>query len=68
MFTRSGNGLKRVGHVRNAPSDGLLHLSGAKVYTYIIQLLIRRTLFDRICYFEARGERSGISTGACARL
>ena len=37
-----------------APFDGLLHLSGATVYTSITQLLIRRNLFDKIGLFESR--------------
>lgn len=52
IFAQSSKSLKGVSHVRKAPFDGLLHLSGATVYTSITQLLIRRTLFDRIGYFE----------------
>jgi glycosyltransferase involved in cell wall biosynthesis len=40
-------------HVRHAPFDGLLHLLGGSVYTSITQLLIRRSLFDRIGFFES---------------
>jgi hypothetical protein len=40
-------------HVRQAPFDGLLHLLGGSVYTSITQLLIRRSLFDRIGLFES---------------
>jgi hypothetical protein len=40
-------------HVRLAPFDGLLHLLGGSVYISITQLLIRRSLFDRIGYFES---------------
>lgn len=52
LFARSSNGLKHKCHIRRAPFDGLLHLSGGTVYTSITQLLIRRKLFDRIGYFE----------------
>jgi glycosyltransferase involved in cell wall biosynthesis len=48
----SGDWLDRV-HVRRAPFDGLLHLSGGSVYISITQLLIRRSLFDRIGLFES---------------
>ena len=41
-------------HVRRAPYDGLLHLTGNLVYLSITQLLIRRSLFDRIGGFEAQ--------------
>jgi len=52
IFARSSGSLLRKTHIRRAPFDGLLHLSGATVYTSITQLLVRRTLFDRIGYFE----------------
>jgi glycosyltransferase involved in cell wall biosynthesis len=38
-------------HIRKAPHDGLLHFSGITVYTSLTQLLIRRSLFDRIGLF-----------------
>lgn len=38
-------------HIRMAPHDGLLHCGVKTVYTSITQLLIRRTLFDRIGLF-----------------
>ena len=40
--------------MRRAPFDGLLHLRGRAVYTSITQLLIRRSLFDRIGHFDSR--------------
>lgn len=39
-------------HVRLAPYDGLLHLSGRHVYLSIAQLLVRRSLFDKIGLFD----------------
>lgn len=41
-------------HVRHAPYDGLLHLTGAHVYLSITQLLIRRSIFERIGEFPSR--------------
>jgi glycosyltransferase involved in cell wall biosynthesis len=41
-------------HVRRAPYDGLLHLTGQMVYQSITQLLIRRSLFSRIGCFDSR--------------
>jgi glycosyltransferase involved in cell wall biosynthesis len=38
-------------HVRRAPYDGLLQLTGQHVYLSITQLLIRRSLFSQIGYF-----------------
>ena len=38
-------------HIRLAPHDGLLHCGVKTVYTSITQLLIRRSLFDRIGLF-----------------
>src|SRR5262245_44541433 len=52
VFARSTGPLVDRLHVRRAPLDGLLHLSGDTVYTSITQLLIRRSLFDRIGFFE----------------
>ena len=39
-------------HVRRAPCDGLLHLTGRMVYQSITELLIRRSLFARIGGFS----------------
>jgi glycosyltransferase involved in cell wall biosynthesis len=52
MFARSSGSLVEQPHVRRAPFDGILHLEGGSVYTSITQLLIRRSLFDRIGFFE----------------
>ena len=41
-------------HIRKAPHDGLLHLTGAQVYLSITQLLIRRSLFLKIGNFPSR--------------
>jgi hypothetical protein len=41
-------------HIRRAPYDGLLHLSGDMVYMSVTQLLIRRSLFSKIGGFETR--------------
>jgi GT2 family glycosyltransferase len=38
-------------HIRRAPHDGVLHFSGISVYTSLTQLLIRKSLFDRIGFF-----------------
>jgi hypothetical protein len=54
VFVRSSGPLLYSPHVRRAPFDGLLHLLGGSVYVSITQLLIRRTLFDRIGGFESR--------------
>jgi hypothetical protein len=53
-FAKSSSQLLQCAHVRMAPFDGLLHLLGETVYTSLTQLLIRRSLFDRIGLFEAR--------------
>lgn len=51
-FALSSGALLNQRHVRRAPFDGLLHLLGGSVYLSITQLLIRRSLFDRIGWFE----------------
>jgi glycosyltransferase involved in cell wall biosynthesis len=52
-FGQSSGPLVSTTHVRLAPFDGLLHLLGGSVYTSITQLLIRRSLFDRIGWFQS---------------
>lgn len=54
IFARSSGPLVERVHVRKAPYDGLLHLIGGNVYVSITQLLIRRSLFDRIGLFESK--------------
>lgn len=54
LFARSSGALLNQRHIRRAPFDGLLHLSGDTVYTSITQLLIRRSLFSRTGLFEPR--------------
>ncbi len=65
-FARSSGSLLTRPHIREAPFDGLLHLLGDSVYVSITQLLIRRSLFDRIGLFQRPGGRLATSTGACA--
>jgi glycosyltransferase involved in cell wall biosynthesis len=54
IFARSANDQLHRSHVRLAPFDGFLHLAGESVYISLTQLLIRRSLFDRIGLFESR--------------
>jgi glycosyltransferase involved in cell wall biosynthesis len=46
-------------HVRRAPYDGLLYLTGGVAYVSITELLVRRTLFDRTGCFESRWGSNG---------
>ena len=46
--------LAHKAHVRKAPHDGLLQLTGRHTYLSITQLLIRRSLFSRIGNFPNR--------------
>jgi hypothetical protein len=54
IFAVSSGPLLHRLHIRQAPFDGLLHLLGGSVYISITQLLIRRTLFERVGWFESR--------------
>jgi glycosyltransferase involved in cell wall biosynthesis len=54
LFARSSRSMMDCLHIRLAPFDGLLHLYGEPVYTSITQLLIRRSLFERIGLFEPK--------------
>jgi hypothetical protein len=52
-FARSSGHLLQRPHIRRAPYDGLLHLLNSPVYISITQLLIRRSLFNRIGLFKS---------------
>lgn len=54
IFARSSGPLLDRCHVRRAPFDGLLHLGGNTVYVSITQLLVRRSLFERVGLFPGR--------------
>ena len=54
LFALSSGPLMDISHLRMAPFDALLLMSGRTVYWSITQLLIRRDLFDRIGFFESR--------------
>jgi hypothetical protein len=54
IFVRSSLGLAGSTHVRHAPFDGLLHLAGESVYVSLTQLLVRRSLFERVGLFESQ--------------
>jgi glycosyltransferase involved in cell wall biosynthesis len=58
-FAQSSGPLRDRRHIRRAPLDGLLHLMGGSVYVSITQLLIRRTLFDRVGFFESTWGSAG---------
>jgi len=47
LFARSSNEMIQKKHLRLAPFDGLLHMSGSTVYHSIAQLLIRKSLFKK---------------------
>ncbi len=60
-FAVSSGPLLHQPHRRAAPFDGVLHLLGGTVYTSITQLLIRRSLFERIGYFQRTWGSIGVS-------
>jgi len=53
MFSISSGDLISQPHIRKAPFDGMLHLLGEPIYISLTQLLIRRSLLDRIGFFES---------------
>jgi glycosyltransferase involved in cell wall biosynthesis len=58
-FSRGLGDLLNQPHVHRAPYDGMLHLLGNIIYNSITQLLIRRTLFDRIGGFLGKWGSAG---------
>ncbi len=54
IFAQSSGELLQRPHIRRAPYDGLLHLLNSPVYISVTQLLIRRSLFDRIGFFKSQ--------------
>lgn len=54
IFARSSGELLQHPHIRRAPYDGMLHLLNHPVYISVTQLLIRRSLFDRIGFFKSQ--------------
>ena len=54
LFDRSLPDLANRPHVRKAPFDGLLFLSGEQVYYSITEWLFRKSLFSKIGVFETR--------------
>jgi hypothetical protein len=48
LFARSSGDLLFVPHKRRVPLDGILCMLGDNIYSSVTQLLIRRSLFDRI--------------------
>jgi glycosyltransferase involved in cell wall biosynthesis len=54
VFAHGTSEVLNLRHVRRAPYDGLLHLTGHSVYQSITELLIRRSLFARIGLFVPR--------------
>ncbi len=59
VFAQGTGELLHLPHIRRAPYDGLLHLTGAHVYLSITQLLIRRTLFSRIGDLPSKWRAAG---------
>lgn len=53
IFARSSGDWLERRHKRIAPLDGLLCLLGDNVYSSVTQLLIRRTLFEKIGYYRS---------------
>lgn len=52
LFVKSSGTLAASYHKRIAPFDGVLCMLGDNVYTSATQLLIRRSLFEKIGYYE----------------
>jgi len=53
LFAKSSGQFLYRRHKRIAPLDGILCMLGDNIYTSVTQLLIRRSLFDRIGFYRA---------------
>ena len=53
IFARSSGDLLHRPHKRIAPVDGVLCLLGDNIYSSVTQLLIKRSLYERIGYYPA---------------
>ena len=53
LFVRSAPGFEKIRHKRLAPYDGVLCLLGDNIYSSVTQLLIRRSLYDKIGLYKA---------------
>jgi hypothetical protein len=54
LFAKSSGDWLQQPHKRIAPHDGVLCLLGDNVYSSVTQLLIRRSLFDRIGFYPTQ--------------
>jgi glycosyltransferase involved in cell wall biosynthesis len=59
LFASSSGDLFNLKHIRKAPYDALLQLTGHTVYISITQLLIRKNIFDEIGAFDGRWGSAG---------
>lgn len=53
LFARSSGGLIGIPHRRIAPLDGILCMLGDNIYSSVTQLLVRRSLYDRIGLYRS---------------
>lgn len=53
LFAKSSPGLMGRRHKRIAPYDGVLCLLGDNIYSSVTQLLIRRSLYDKVGMYKA---------------
>lgn len=69
LFAQSSGDCIHRRHIRKAPFDGLLHLSGSTVYISLTQLLIRKNLFIKTGLFPTnRGSRGDVQWDMMAAL
>jgi glycosyltransferase involved in cell wall biosynthesis len=53
MFARSSGDLLNYPHKRIAPLDGILCMLGDNIYSSVTQLLVKRSLFDKIGFYQS---------------
>jgi glycosyltransferase involved in cell wall biosynthesis len=53
LFAQSSGDFLNLRHKRFAPFDGILCLLGDNIYSSVTQLLIRRSLFEKIGYYSS---------------
>lgn len=54
IFSTTAKDMFYKPHIRDCPVDGLVHMFGHSVYISMTQLMIRKSVFDQVGFFETK--------------